>query len=67
MIGRGPRRGSIRHELDARRAEFCRALHRDLDYDPFFCCLGTLYCTEAHGESWEQPWYEVNVLGRVAA
>ena len=62
---RGQRPGSVRHELDARRGEFCRPLS---SYDPgrdelFHCELGTLFCTEAHGESWERPWYERNVLG----
>lgn len=36
---------------------------RDLAVDdPFFCDLGTLWCTEGHGDSWETPWYEYEVL-----
>lgn len=51
------RRGSIRRELDARREEFCRPLSTDRDdEEPFFCELGTLWCTEGHGD-WETSWY----------
>lgn len=58
-----PRRGSIAHELNCRRIEFCRPLPRGLnEEEPFFCELGTLWCTEAHGD-FERAWYEINVLG----
>lgn len=50
---------SIYKELEARRKEFCRPLPRDADLDDlFFCELGTLWCTEAHGD-YEEAWYEI--------
>lgn len=43
-------RSAIRRELDAQRASECRPLTRDdTDDELFFCGLGTLWCTEAHG------------------
>jgi hypothetical protein len=41
----------VKRENELRRERFCIPLDRDplLD-EPFFCSLGTLWCSEAHGD-----------------
>ena len=49
-----------KRENELRRERFCIPLDRK-DEEPFFCSLGTLWCTEAHGA------YEIAWAQRVAA